>query len=142
MSFHPAVTDVQPAHRLAWLGYLDFPVVRRHCIFTLTPRPNGADLTRSERDVQRRARLDLARAPHQDRSQVRGHAYRAQQTGQRTPANTATVPTPIGRSCSSKRPGRAILVAVTVARRPCGDKPRPLADYRALIRARWRASSS
>jgi hypothetical protein len=42
MSFRPTVTDVQPQHRLAWLGHLGFPGLfdGAHS-FTLTPIANG-----------------------------------------------------------------------------------------------------
>lgn len=42
MSFRPTVTDVQPAHRLAWLGHLGFPGLFDGAhTFTLTPIANG-----------------------------------------------------------------------------------------------------
>jgi hypothetical protein len=42
MSFHPIVTDVQAAHRLAWLGHLGFRGLFDGAhTFTLTPLPNG-----------------------------------------------------------------------------------------------------
>jgi hypothetical protein len=42
MSFHPTVTEVQPARRLAWLGHLLFPGLfdGAHS-FTLEPLPDG-----------------------------------------------------------------------------------------------------
>ena len=42
MSFHPTVTEVQPPHRLAWLGHLGFRGLfdGAHA-FTLTPIANG-----------------------------------------------------------------------------------------------------
>jgi hypothetical protein len=42
MDFHPTVTDVQPLHRLAWLGHLGVPGLfdGAHS-FILTPLPNG-----------------------------------------------------------------------------------------------------
>jgi hypothetical protein len=50
MTFHPVVTDVQHAHRLAWVGHLGFPGLfdGAHS-FTLTPLPNGrTQLVQSE----------------------------------------------------------------------------------------------
>ena len=42
MSFRPTVTDLQPAHRLAWLGHLGFPGLFDGAhTFTLTPIANG-----------------------------------------------------------------------------------------------------
>jgi hypothetical protein len=42
MTFHPVVTDVQPAKRLAWLGHLGFRGLFDGAhTFTLTPLPNG-----------------------------------------------------------------------------------------------------
>lgn len=51
MSFRPTVTEVQPPHRLSWLGHLGFPGLfdGAHA-FTLTPLPNGrTQLVQSER---------------------------------------------------------------------------------------------
>jgi hypothetical protein len=50
MSFHPVVTDVQPAQRLAWLGQLGFPGLFDGAhTFTLTPLPDGrTQLVQSE----------------------------------------------------------------------------------------------
>jgi hypothetical protein len=51
MSFNPRVTDVQPPHKLAWLGNLGVPGLFDGAhTFTLTPLPNGrTQLVQSER---------------------------------------------------------------------------------------------
>jgi hypothetical protein len=42
MSFRPTVTDLQPPHRLAWLGHLGIPGLFDGAhTFTLTPLPDG-----------------------------------------------------------------------------------------------------
>ena len=50
MQFRPTITDLEPPHRLAWLGHLGIPGLFDGAhTFTLTPLPNGnTQLTQSE----------------------------------------------------------------------------------------------